>query len=274
MRYFGEIRPVSGRPRAKTNSPAKNPPIKKTTAKKPPAKAKATSKPKQDRVAVVAGLRTPFARQLTAFKMQSSLDLGKMVVTELIQRSGLPSKEIQQLVFGNVLPMPAAPNIAREIVLGTNMNVHTDAFSVSRACATSYQSAACVADSIRLGRINIGIAGGSDSSSVVPIQVTGKLSRILVNLSKARAMTDKLKLIGKIRPSDLVPVAPAAKEYSTGLTMGQNAEHMARDHGISREAQDDLAHRSHQLAAKAWKDGFLDAEVMTAYVPPYKEAFD
>ncbi len=255
----------------------------KTMRKSPPAKTKKISISKKpiakkqrgdDRVAIVAGLRTPFAKQLTAFKSLNPIDLGKMVISELIQRSGLPAKEIQQLVFGSVLPMTQAPNIAREIVLGTNMDVSTDAYSVTRACATSYQSAACIADSIRLGRINIGVAGGADSSSVVPIGVTPKLSSILVDLSKARSMGDKLKLMSKIRPGDLVPVAPAVKEFSTGLTMGDNAEQMARDYGITRTAQDDLAHRSHQLAAKAWKQGLLDDEVMTAYMPPFKEAFD
>ncbi len=260
---------VKTQPSAKKSSSAKS-------KSAPTTKVKKSSRPKSktNRVAIVMGLRTPFAKQLTAFKTQTPLDLGKMVVTELIQRSGLDAKQIQQLVFGKVLPMTQAPNIAREIVLGTNMNVHTDAFSVTRACATSYQSAACIADSIRLGRINIGIAGGADSSSVVPIGVSGKLSSILVDLSKARSMSDKLKLLSKIRPADLVPVAPAVKEYSTGLTMGDNAEQMARDYGITRSEQDDLAHRSHQLAAKAWKQGFLDDQVMTAFVAPYKEAFD
>jgi len=263
------------KPASKTASSKLRKPISSTnTVKKTVKRPAAKKQPSTDRVAIVAGLRTPFAKQLTAFKTLNPIELGNMVVSELIQRSNLDTKEIQQLVFGSVLPVSQAPNIAREIVLGTNMDVRTDAFSVSRACATSYQSAACIADSIRLGKINIGIAGGADSASVVPISVSSKLSRILVDLSKARSMSDKLKLLGKIRPGDLVPVAPAVKEYSTGLTMGENAEQMARDFGITREAQDDLAHRSHQLAAKAWKQGLLDDEVMTAFVPPYKEAFD
>ncbi len=237
---------------------------------KPATKRKPAAKKKQNRVAVVAGLRTPFARQSTAFKASNSLDMGKMVVNELLARTELEPKLIEQVVFGSVLAIPEAPNIAREIVLGTGMNVHTDAFSVSRACATSYQSAACVADAIRLGRISVGIAGGADSSSVVPIQVSKKLSSILVALGKARSFSDKMKLLAGIRPSDLVPVPPSVTEFSTGLTMGQNAEQMARDHGISREQQDDFAHRSHTLAAKAWEGGLLDDEVMTAYVEPFK----
>jgi len=237
--------------------------IKKT--RKPSAK-------KSDRVAVVAGLRTPFVRQSTSFKSANSLDLGKMVVKELLIRMELDAQLIEQLVFGSVLAIPEAPNIAREIILGNGMNVNTDAFSVSKACATGYQTTACVADSIRLGRISIGISGGADSSSVVPIQVSKRLSAILVALGKARSMSEKLKLLSQLRPGDLIPVPPSVTEYSTGLTMGQNAEQMARDHNISRIAQDDFAHRSHQLASKAWELGCLDNEVMTCFVEPFNQA--
>lgn len=93
-----------------------------------------------DRIAIVSGLRTPFARQATAFHGIPAVDLGKMVVGELLARSEIPADAIEQLVFGQVVQMPEAPNIAREIVLGTGMNVHTDAYSVSRACATSFQA--------------------------------------------------------------------------------------------------------------------------------------
>ena len=120
--------------------------------------------------------------------------------------------------------------------------------------------------------IDVGVAGGADSSSVVPIGVSKKLAALLLALSKAKTFGQKMKLISKLRPADLAPVPPSVKEYSTGLTMGQNAEQMARDHGISRQAQDELAHRSHTLAAKAWQDGLLDDEVMTAYVPPFKQS--
>ncbi|NVK88725.1 MAG: acetyl-CoA C-acyltransferase FadI [Gammaproteobacteria bacterium] len=224
-----------------------------------------------ERVAIVAGLRTPFARQLTHYRTLNPVDLGKLVVNEMLARTELDPALIDQVVFGQVLAMPDAPNIAREIVLGTGMNVHTDAYSVSRACATSFQSAVSVAESIMAGSVKVGIAGGADSSSVVPIGISKKLSAILMDLSKARTLGQRLKLIAKIRPRDLAPVPPAVKEYSTGLTMGENAEQMARDHGITRDEQDALAHRSHSLAAQAWNDGKLDDEVMTAFVPPYKE---
>lgn len=112
-----------------------------------------------DRIAIVSGLRTPFARQATAFHGIPAVDLGKMVVGEMLARSEIPPEVIEQLVFGQVVQMPEAPNIAREIVLGTGMNVHTDAYSVSRACATSFQAVANVAESLMAGTIRAGIAG-------------------------------------------------------------------------------------------------------------------
>ncbi|NVK22820.1 MAG: acetyl-CoA C-acyltransferase FadI [Kangiellaceae bacterium] len=231
------------------------------------AKKRATAK--QDRVAIVSGLRTPFAKQATHYRGINAIELGKMVVNELMTRTELDPQLIERVVFGQVVILPEAPNIAREIVLGTPMNIHTDGYSVSRACATSFQSIASLSDSIMVGDVEIGIAGGADSSSVVPIGVSKKLSLALVDLQKARTFGQKMAILKTLRPKDLMPVPPAIKEYSTGLTMGQNAEQMARDRGITREEQDALAHRSHTLAAQAWENGKLDDEVMTAYASPF-----
>lgn len=225
---------------------------------------------KGDRIAIVTGLRTPFAKQATAFHGVSALDMGKMVVNELLSRSELDPKEIQQLVYGQVVLMPAAPNIAREIVLGTGMDVATDAYSVTRACATSFQSTVNVAESIMTGNIDIGIAGGADSSSVVPIGVSKRLAIALVDLNKARTFSQKLAIFRRLGLKDLLPVPPAVAEFSTGLSMGQTAEQMAKTYNISRADQDALAHRSHSLATETWNAGHLAQEVMTAHVPPYK----
>lgn len=227
-----------------------------------------------DRIAIVQGLRTPFARQATAFHGIPAVDLGKMVVSELLARSNISPEAIDQLVFGQVVQMPEAPNIAREIVLGTGMSIHTDAYSVSRACATSFQAIANVAESIMAGTISVGIAGGADSSSVLPIGVSKALARTLVDANKARTLSQRLKLFSKLKLRDLLPVPPAVAEYSTGLRMGDTAEQMAKSHHISREEQDALAHRSHTLAAKAWESGVLRDEVITAYIPPYKQSLD
>ncbi len=227
-----------------------------------------------ERVAIVAGLRTPFARQSTAFDQVPAVDLGKMVVSELLARTDLDPKLIEQVVFGQVIQMPAAPNIAREIVLGTGMSIHTDAYSVTRACATSFQSAVNVAESIMAGTIDIGIAGGADSSSVLPIGVSKKLAASLLALSKTKTLGQKLRVLKSLSIKDLVPVPPAVAEYSTGLSMGQTAEQMAKSHGISRADQDALAHRSHSLASQAWNENKIQLEVMTAFPEPYRKWID
>lgn len=227
-----------------------------------------------ERVAIVAGLRTPFARQSTEFGQVPAVDLGKMVVSEMLARTDIDPALIEQVVFGQVVQMPEAPNIAREIVLGTGMGIHTDAYSVTRACATSFQSAVNVAESIMAGTIDIGIAGGADSSSVLPIGVSKKLASSLLALSKTKTLGQKLSVLKSLSLKDLMPVPPAVAEYSTGLSMGQTAEQMAKSHGISRQDQDALAHRSHTLAAQAWKDGKIRDEVMTAFPEPYKKWID
>lgn len=225
------------------------------------------------RIAVVGGLRTPFARQSSAYREVSALDLGRLVVAELLDRASLDPKLVDILVYGQVMPSLEAPNIAREIVLGTGMDPKTDAYSVSRACATSFQAFAGVAQAIEAGHATIGVAGGADSASVVPIAVTKRLSTALVDLSKAKTLQKRLQILGKLGLKDLLPVPPSPKEYSTGLTMGEHGEAMAKRWGVSRAEQDELAHRSHTRAARAWADGKLAGEVMTAHVPPFKEPF-
>lgn len=225
-----------------------------------------------DRIAIVDGLRTPFAKMATYFHGVPAVDLGKLVVNELIVRNQLDPELIEQVVYGQVVQMPEAPNIAREIVLGTQMRVSTDAYSVSRACATSFQSTVNIAESMLAGNIEVGIAGGADSTSVSPIGVSKKLARALVDLQKAKTFGQKWSIFRRLGLKDILPVPPAVAEYSTGLSMGQTAEQMAKTHAIARADQDELAHRSHSLAAENWEKGNLDNEVMTAYAEPYKGA--
>ncbi|MEM7137603.1 MAG: acetyl-CoA C-acyltransferase FadI [Myxococcota bacterium] len=219
------------------------------------------------RVAVVAGLRTPFAKQWTAYREVSALDLANIVVSEMLQRIDLDPNEIQQVVYGQVIPSVEAPNIAREVVLATGMPRHIEAYSVSRACATSYQSTVNIAEAIMAGAIDTGVAGGADSSSNVPITVSKALADALVAATKARSIGERMQAFAGLRPRDLAPTPPAIKEYSTGLTMGESAEKMAKENHISRQAQDEFAHRSHSLAAKAWAEGKFDDEVMEVFVP-------
>lgn len=219
------------------------------------------------RVAIVAGLRTPFAKQWSAYREVSALDLANIVVAEMLQRIDLDPHEIQQVVYGQVIPSVEAPNIAREIVLATGMPKDIEAYSVSRACATSYQSTVNVAEAIMAGTIDTGVAGGADSASNVPITVSKRLADALVAATKARSIGERMQAFAGLRPRDLAPVPPAIKEFSTGLTMGESAEKMAKENQITREAQDEFAHRSHSLAAKAWAEGKFDDEVMEVFVP-------
>ena len=227
----------------------------------------------EDRIAVVSGLRTPFARQATRYKTLSAIDLGRMVVRELLARTDLDPQIVDRVVFGQVVVLPKAPNIAREVVLGTDLPVTCDAYSVSRACATSFQSVSSICDSLRTGDIEIGIAGGADSSSVIPICFSDKVALKLIQFNRQRSVPRKLKALRGIRLRDLAPVPPAIAEFTTNLRMGDSAEQMAKDYGIGREDQDQLALRSHRLAHQAWEDGKLNAEVIPAYAAPYSEVF-
>ncbi|MEW5854710.1 MAG: acetyl-CoA C-acyltransferase FadI [Myxococcota bacterium] len=220
------------------------------------------------RVAIVAGLRTPFLKQQSLFGKLTALDLGKIVVNELLARTALNRDEVDLLVYGQVVPSIHAPNIAREIVLGTGLPRKTDAWSVSRACATAVQATTDAADQIALGHADVAIAGGAECLSDVPITISRALSDALVSASRARDLPGKLRSFADLSAKDLLPVPPALKEPSTGLTMGESAEKMAKENHISREEQDRFAARSHQLAAKAWADGKYQDEVMPVLIPP------
>ncbi len=223
---------------------------------------------KARRVAIVDGLRTPFVKSGSVFRKESTLDLASSVVAELVQRSGIDTATIDQLVYGAVVVDVGAPNIAREIVLAGPFPQSVDAYSVSRACATSTQSFTDAAKSILLGDADIVIAGGADSLSMPPITYSDRFVEILMQASAAKDAPSKLKAFSKLRPKDLAPNPPAIAERSTGKTMGHSAEDMAKANGITREAQDEFAVRSHANAIEAWESGIFDQEVMPYPVPP------
>jgi len=220
------------------------------------------------RVAIVAGVRTPFAKAGTALKSISAIELGKLCVAELLQRTNLDGKEVQSLVFGTVIPSVLAPNIAREVSLLPQLPKGVQAFTVSRACASANQAITDAADQIALGHLEVVIAGGSESLSNIPILHSQRFAETLVAASKAKSLPQRLRTFARIRPKDLVPIAPAIAEPSTGETMGQSAEKMAKLNTISREEQDHFALRSHRLAAAGTADGRLTAEIMPVYIPP------
>lgn len=221
---------------------------------------------KQNRVAVIAGLRTPFLKIATGFRTVPSRVLSSYLVSELVAQSGVDKSEIEKLVFGQVVMSPDAPNLGREVVMGSSLPVTTDAYSVSRACASSYQSAVDIAMSINAGHISIGIAGGCDVMSQPPISFNKKMTEAMVKMSYHKG--SKLAAFKGIKLKDLMPTQPAIKEPSSDLTMGQAAEKMAKENGISRDDQDALAHRSHCNAAKAWEEGWFAEQVMSVVMQP------
>ena len=214
------------------------------------------------RVAIVAGLRTPFVKSGTAFKDLSALELGRQVVSELVQRSELPPAAIDQIVFGTVIPSVQLPNIAREVSLAAGLPKTVDAYSVTRACATSLQALTSAADAIALGELDVAIVGGAEAMSDVPISYSRPVAQAVLAASRGRSMMEKIRAFSDVAARDLLPVPPAIAEYSTGLSMGESAEKMAKENGITREAQDAWAHRSHALAAQAWESGKFSKEVM------------
>jgi len=220
------------------------------------------------RVAIIAGVRTPFAKSGTLLKSLSAIELGKIAVSELVHRTDLDPKSVDLLTFGTVLPSVLAPNIAREIALMPLLPKALDAYSVSRACASANQAITNAADQIALGHATVAIAGGAESLSNVPILHSRGFSDALVAASKAKTLTQRVQAFAKIRAKDFIPITPAIAEPTTGETMGQSAEKMAKLNGVSREEQDALALASHLNAAKGTADGRLTAEIVPVMVPP------
>ena len=213
------------------------------------------------RVAVVAGCRSPFCRAGTVLKDTPAVDLARYTVVELVHRANLTGKEVDEVYFGQVVPSVQAPNIAREVSLLPQFPASIPAASINRACASANSAIAAGHDQIRLGHADVVIAGGAESLSDVPILHSKRFSEMLVGLSKAKTNRQRLKLVSAFRPKDLVPVSPAIAEPSTGESMGQSAEKMAKLNGITRRAQDEFALRSHQRAHAGTEDGRLSAEI-------------
>lgn len=219
------------------------------------------------RVAIVAGCRTPFCKAGTVLKDLTAVDLGKAATVELVHRAELDGGIVDEMYFGQVVASALAPNLAREMSLLPQFPKTIPAASVNRACASANTAIVLAHDQIALGHAHVVIAGGAESLSDIPILHSRRFSELLVNLSKAKSIPDKLKLLTTFRPRDLIPVTPAIAEPSTGETMGQSAEKMAKLNGISREAQDEFAFRSHRLANAGSDDGRLTAEIAPVYPP-------
>ncbi len=213
------------------------------------------------RVAIIAGVRTPFARSGTVFKDIGPVPLARHAAKELLYRSELAGDEVDQVVFGQVIPSVLAPNVAREVSLLPQFPRTVPAYTLNMACASAGQAIASAAEQITLGNADTIMAGGVESLSNVPILHSKRMSDILMDASRAKTLGRRVRTFLRVRPRDLVPVAPAIAEPSTGESMGQSAEKMAKENGISRDAQDRYALMSHQRAAHGIESGVLTAEI-------------
>jgi acetyl-CoA acyltransferase len=219
------------------------------------------------RVAVIAGCRTPFCRSGTVLKDARAVDLARFVARELLERTNLDGADVNAVIFGQVVPSALVPNVAREVSLLPQFPKEIPAYSLNRACASSGQAVANAYDEIMLGDADVVLAGGVESLSDIPILASRRLADILVEASKAKSLGARLRTLSRIRPRDLIPVSPAIAEPSTGESMGQSAEKMAKENHISRAAQDRWALRSHEFAARGTDDGRITAEIVPWFGP-------
>ncbi len=218
------------------------------------------------RAAIVAGLRTPFLRAGTDFAQLDVLELARSVTLELLQRTNLDPAAVQHVIYGNVTrPVPYS-NLARELVLAAGLPKTTPADTVTLACASACQAITDATNLIERGYADVVLAGGVEMLSNVPIALSPPLARALVSASQARSMRQRVSSFKNLSVGDLPPVAPTITETSTGLSMGQSAELMAKLNGITRADQDAWALASHRKAAAAWQDGRLAAEVAPVYL--------
>jgi len=214
------------------------------------------------RVAIVAGVRTPFARSGTIFRDVPAVQLARYAAKELFYRTEIDGREIDQVILGQVVPSVLTPNVAREVSLLPQLPPRVPAYSLNRACASAAQAITNAADQIGLGNADVVLAGGVESLSDLPILHSRRFSHILVEAGKAKTLGERVAAFGRVRPRDLVPVTPAIAEPSTGETMGQSAEKMAKENGITREEQDRFALMSHLRAAAGTADGRLTSEIV------------
>ncbi|WP_273653575.1 acetyl-CoA C-acetyltransferase [Cellulomonas fimi] len=210
------------------------------------------------RALVLGGNRIPFARAGGKYAHASNQDMLTAALDGLVARYGLQGERIGEVAAGAVLKHSRDFNLTREAVLGSALAPTTPAYDVQQACATGLESVVGLANKIRLGQLDSGIAGGVDTTSDAPIAVSDRLRRTLLDLSRARSVGQRLAVASRIRPKDLAPAAPRTDEPRTGLSMGEHQALTTAQWGITREAQDEIAFASHQRLAAAWADGFFD----------------
>jgi len=213
---------------------------------------------KTRRVAVIGGNRIPFARSNTAYATVSNQDMLTAAIDGLVTRYGLEGERLGEVVAGAVLKHSRDFNLTRESVLGSKLSPETAAYDLQQACDTGIQAAIAVANKIALGQIEVGIAGGTDTTSDAPVAVNEKLRKILLEANRAKSLKGRLTTLAKVRPQHLAPAIPQNSEPRTGLSMGDSAALTAVEWNVGREEQDELAVASHHNLAAAYDRGFLD----------------
>jgi acetyl-CoA C-acetyltransferase len=210
------------------------------------------------RVAILGGVRTPIARAGTAYRDLSNLDLLTLNLQAMVKKFGLHGQRLGDVALGAVINQSRDWNLAREAVLHSGLSPETPGAGVQRACGTSLETAIIIGSKIALGQIESGIAGGCDSMSDVPVFFQRNMAKRIVELSRARTWRDRLKILSGFSLNELKPAYPAVTESTTGLSMGESCEVMAKNWKIPREEQDQLALASHQNGLTAYKRGFYN----------------
>ena len=216
------------------------------------------------RVAIVGGNRIPFARSNGRYATASNQDMFTAALDGLISRFGLQDERMGEVAAGAVLKHSRDFNLARESVLGSKLSAETPAYDIQQACGTGLQAVIQVANKIALGQIDSGVAGGVDTTSDAPLGLNEDLRQIFLELNRAKSLGARLKALTKLRPTQIVPDIPRNAEPRTGLSMGEHAALTAKEWGITREAQDELAAASHQKLAAAYERGFF-GDLLTPY---------
>ena len=215
--------------------------------------------------AIIGGNRIPFARSNGPYQDASNQDMLTTTLNGLVARFGLAGERVGEVVGGAVLKHSRDFNLVRECVLGSELDHATPAYDVQQACDTGLEATMLVANKIALGQIESGIAGGVDTTSDAPIELNDDLRRVLMDFNASKSAGDRLKLLGRLRPGQVIPAIPRNAEPRTGLSMGEHTAVTARQWGITREEQDEIAARSHQALAAAYDSGFFH-DLVTPYL--------
>lgn len=216
------------------------------------------------KVAIVGYNRIPFARQNTFYTQANNKDMMVAALNGLIDRYKLQGLRLGEVAGGAVIKDSRDINLMRECVMTTSLDRATPACDIQQACDTGIESAVYIANKIALGQIDVGIAGGVDSTSNVPLLLGENLRRTLLAARRAKTTGERLRQFLKIRLKDLSPEAPQNVEPRTGLSMGGHTEITAKHYGISRDAQDQYSLESHQKMARAYDRGFFN-DMITPY---------